>query len=69
MSIAITGPHRHRQQTETRTGVTHIATFAIVVATALLAILGGAVLNAQGQGTDKYSLKSPDGIAFADLRG
>jgi hypothetical protein len=36
---------------------------------ALLAILGGAVLNAKGQDTDKYSLKSPDGIAFSDFRG
>jgi hypothetical protein len=49
MSITITGPHC--QQTETCTGVAHITGFAIVVATALLAILGGAVLHAQGQGT------------------
>jgi len=36
---------------------------------ALLAILGGAVLYAQGQDEDKYSLRSPDGIAFSDFRG
>ncbi len=43
--------------------------FTIVAATALLAILGGAVLYAQGQDKDKYSLRSPGGIAFSDFRG
>jgi hypothetical protein len=43
----------------------------IAVATAVLAILAAAALFAQGQnqGKDKYSLKSPSGIAFADFRG
>ena len=31
----------------------------------LLAILGGTAVYAQ----DKYSLKSPDGIAFSDFKG
>jgi cytochrome P460 len=35
----------------------------------LVAILGGAALYIQAQGQDKYSLKSPDGIAFSDFRG
>ncbi len=34
-----------------------------IVAPTLLAILGGAVLYEQGQ--DKYSLKSPNGVAFS----
>src|SRR3984893_2128141 len=37
----------------------------IAVATAVLAILGGAAVYAQ----DKYSLKSPSGIAFSDFKG
>src|ERR1700724_4443291 len=40
-----------------------------VTATALLGILGGAILFAQGQDNDKYSLKSPDGVAFSDFKG
>ena len=45
------------------------AASAIIAATALLAILGGAVIYAQGQDKDKYSLKSPGGIAFSDFKG
>jgi hypothetical protein len=41
----------------------------IAIATAVLAVLGAAVIYAQGQGNDKYSLKSPSGIAFSDFRG
>ncbi len=37
----------------------------IVTATAILAFLGGTAVYAQ----DKYSLKSPSGIAFSDFRG
>jgi hypothetical protein len=37
----------------------------IAIATAVLAVLGAAVVYAQ----DKYSLKSPSGIAFSDFRG
>ena len=53
---------------ETPTGVKHIAAFTFVAATAVLAILGGAVLYGQGQDKDKYSLRSPGGIAFSDFR-
>jgi hypothetical protein len=49
--------------------VKHAAALSAVVATALLGIVGGAILYAQGQATDKYSLISPDGIAFSDFRG
>src|SRR5258705_9564102 len=37
----------------------------IAIATAVLAGLGGTAVYAQ----DKYSLKSPSGIAFSDFRG
>ena len=37
----------------------------IAMATAVLAVLGGAAVYAQ----DKYALKSPSGIAFSDFRG
>src|SRR4051812_12214471 len=37
----------------------------IAVATATLAVLGGTAVYAQ----EKYSLKSPSGIAFADFKG
>jgi hypothetical protein len=60
---------QQKEKTETRTAVKHIAAFTIVAATALLAILGGALLYAQGQNEDKYSLVSPGGIAFSDFRG
>src|SRR5258707_12423029 len=38
---------------------------SIAIATAVLAVLGGAAVYAQ----DKYALKSPDGIAFSDFKG
>ena len=45
----------------------------IAVAAAALAVLGATLLYAQdhtqAHAQDKYSLKSPDGIAFADFRG
>src|SRR3974377_2351234 len=37
----------------------------IAIATAVLAVLGGAAVYAQ----DKYSLQSPSGIAFSDFKG
>jgi hypothetical protein len=37
----------------------------IAIATAVLAVLGAMAVYAQ----DKYSLKSPSGIAFSDFRG
>ena len=42
---------------------------AIVTATALLGVLGGATLCAQSQDNAKYSLISPDGVAFSDFKG
>ncbi len=42
---------------------------AIVTTTALLGVLGGAILCAQRQDNGKYSLVSPDGVAFSDFRG
>ena len=60
---------------ETRTAVKRIAGFTIVAAAvAVLAVLLVAVaLHAQDKGSvpaqDKYSLKSPSGIAFSDFRG
>ena len=62
---------QQKQRIEARTAVKHIVAFTLVAATALLAIFGGAVLYAQGQGQDKdkYSLTSPGGIAFSDFRG
>ena len=43
--------------------------FVIVTTTGLLAVLGGAILCAQDQGKEKYSLISPDGVAFSDFKG
>ncbi|HXM65297.1 MAG TPA: cytochrome P460 family protein [Candidatus Acidoferrum sp.] len=61
---------QQEQKVETRTGVERIAGFTIVAtAVAVLAVLGAAPLFAQGQDKDKYSLKSPSGIAFSDFRG
>ena len=53
-----------KEETEMR-----VYRFAIVTATALLSVLGGAILCAQDQDTEKYSLISPDGVAFSDFRG
>jgi hypothetical protein len=51
-------------------GAKRIARLTIVAASvAVLAVLGVAVLFAQGQNEEKYSLKSPSGIAFSDFRG
>jgi hypothetical protein len=58
-----------KQKKETRTAAKPVAVVTMLAATALLAILGGAVLSARGQDADKYSLKSPDGIAFSDFKG
>jgi hypothetical protein len=61
---------QQEQKIETRIAVERIARFTIAATTtAVLAVLGAAALFAQGQGNDKYSLKSPSGIAFSDFRG
>ena len=58
-------PEEQEQKIETHTGVERIARFTIVAtAVAVLAVLGAAVLLAQGQDNDKYSLKSPSGITL-----
>jgi Cytochrome P460 len=55
-----------RKKIETRTAVERIAGFPVVAtAVAVLAVLVAAAVYAQ----DKYSLKSPSGIAFSDFRG
>ena len=41
--------------------------FAIAIA--VLAVIGATVIYAQDHTKDKYSLKSPSGIAFSDFRG
>jgi hypothetical protein len=60
-----------QQKTGTRT-VEPTAGFTLVAtAMAVLAVLGAVALFAQGQNKDKdkYSLKSPSGIAFSDFKG
>jgi hypothetical protein len=61
---------QQEQKIETPTAVEHIARFTLVAtAMTVLAVLGVAALFAQVQDKDKYSLKSPGGIAFSDFRG
>src|ERR1700742_1631523 len=60
---------QQKQNKETPTAVKPIAAVIVVAALAVLAVLSGAARNAKGQNTDKYSLKSPDGIAFSDFKG
>ena len=60
---------QEQQKIETRSAVERIGGYAIVAtAVALLAVVATAVY-AQVQDNDKYSLKSPSGIAFSDFRG
>src|ERR1700753_89552 len=44
------------------------AKLSIVVCALVLAIFGGTAIYAQTK-QDKYTLKTPDGVAFADFRG
>jgi hypothetical protein len=61
---------QQEQKVETSTPAKRISGFTTVaIATAVLAILGAVALYAQSQDKDKYSLKSPSGIAFSDFRG
>src|SRR5579863_5555720 len=61
---------QQEQKIETRTAVQRIASVTfLVIAVSLLAALGVIALFAQAQDKDKYSLKSPSGIAFSDFRG
>ena len=57
---------QQKQKIEARTAVRSIAGFTIAAAAvAVLAVLVVTAVYAQ----DKYSLKSPSGIAFSDFRG
>jgi hypothetical protein len=57
---------QQEQKIETRAAVERIASFIIVAtAVAVFAVLVATAVYAQ----DKYSLKSPSGIAFSDFRG
>jgi hypothetical protein len=58
---------QQEQRIETRTAVERVTLVATAVA--VLAVLGAVVLYAQSQDNDKYSLKSPSGVAFSDFRG
>jgi Cytochrome P460 len=41
----------------------------IAIAIAVLAVLGATVIYAEDHAQDKYSLKTPSGMAFSDFRG
>jgi hypothetical protein len=61
---------QQEQKMETRTAAGRTAGFAIIAtAVGALAVLAVTALFAQVQDKDKYSLKSPSGIAFSDFRG
>ncbi|MGA2374298.1 MAG: cytochrome P460 family protein [Candidatus Acidiferrales bacterium] len=61
---------QQKHKIETCAAVKRVGSFPVVAtAVAVLAILGAALLFAQGQDNDKYLLKSPSGIAFSDFRG
>ncbi len=60
---------KQEQKPETRPAARRNAGFTVAsVATAVLAVLAAAALYAH-DAQDKYSLKSPSGIAFSDFRG
>jgi hypothetical protein len=60
---------QQEQKIETRTTFGRIAGFAMVaIAAAVAVVLGAAAIHAQAA-QDKYSLKSPSGIAFSDFKG
>jgi hypothetical protein len=63
------GQVQQDQKAETRTSVKRTAGFTIAaIVAAVLAVLGAAGIYAH-DAQDKYSLKSPSGIAFSDFRG
>jgi hypothetical protein len=77
MSHRATGPITQEQETEkleTRAEVKRLAGLTIfVVVVTVLAVLVAVAVYGQDDGSpntqDKYSLKSPSGIAFSDFRG
>jgi hypothetical protein len=52
-----------------RSAMEHKSKLTIAIATAILAVLGATVIYPQDHAQDKYSLKTPSGIAFSDFRG
>ena len=61
---------QQEQKLELRTAAKRIFGFTIIAGVvAALAALAAATLLAEPQAGDKYSLKSPSGIAFSDFRG
>jgi hypothetical protein len=61
---------QQEQKIETNAAAERSARFTMVAtAVAVLAVLGATALFAQDQDKDKYSLKSPSGIAFSDFKG
>jgi hypothetical protein len=52
-----------------RSAMNRKSNLTIAIATAAFAVLGAAAIYAQDHAQDKYSLKSPSGIAFSDFRG
>jgi hypothetical protein len=64
------GREQLEQKIEARASVKRIAALTVgATAIAVLVVIGAVALYAQGQNNDKYSLKSPSGIAFSDFRG
>ena len=57
------------EQQEQRIGKRIGGLTTVATAVAVLAILGAVVVCAQSRDNDKYSLKSPSGIAFSDFKG
>jgi hypothetical protein len=61
---------QQEQKREISSAVERIVRCTVVAtAVAILAVLAAASLFAQGEDKDKYSLKSPSGIAFSDFKG
>jgi hypothetical protein len=61
---------QEQQKIETGAAAKRIAAFTVgATAVTVLATLVATALYAQVQAQDKYSLKSPSGIAFSDFRG
>ena len=57
------------QKIKTRSAIKVIAAVTVVGAAVLLGAGAAARLRAQGLDNDKYSLRSPGGIAFSDFKG
>jgi len=71
MTEIVTKPVAHEQQEQkigTRSAMERKSKLTIAIVVALLAFLGVAAVHAR-DAQDKYSLKSPSGVAFSDFRG